>query len=78
LRASDQARQRTAAIRRNQISRLRFVIERGINRRIGIGARNMREDGALKRPTVYDPNYAPKLMRDVIADAFRTAPPGRN
>lgn len=39
--------------------------------------RNMREDGALKRPTLYDPNYAPKLMRQAIADALRSAPAGR-
>jgi endo-1,4-beta-xylanase len=39
--------------------------------------RNMREDGALKRPTLYDPNYEPKLMRQAIADALRSAPPGR-
>jgi len=36
--------------------------------------RNMREDGALKRPTLYDPNYQPKLMRQAIADALRSAP----
>ncbi|HEY2011583.1 MAG TPA: endo-1,4-beta-xylanase [Rhizomicrobium sp.] len=39
--------------------------------------RNMREDGALKRPTLYDPSYEPKLMRQAIADALRSAPPGR-
>lgn len=38
--------------------------------------RNMREDGALKRPTLYDPNYEPKLMRQAIADALQSAPPG--
>lgn len=39
--------------------------------------RNMRADGALKRPTLYDPNYEPKLMRQAIADALRAAPAGR-
>jgi endo-1,4-beta-xylanase len=38
--------------------------------------RNMREDGALKRPTLYDPNYEPKMMRQAIADALQSAPPG--
>ena len=38
--------------------------------------RNMRDDGALKRPTLYDPNYEPKLMREAVAQAFRSAPPG--
>lgn len=38
--------------------------------------RNMREDGALKRPTLYDPNYDPKLMREAIVDALRSAPVG--
>lgn len=32
--------------------------------------RNMREDGALKRPTLYDPSYEPKLMRQAIAEAL--------
>jgi len=31
--------------------------------------RNMRDDGALKRPTLYDPSYQPKRMRQAIADA---------
>ena len=39
--------------------------------------RNMRQDGALKRPTLYDPNYEPKLMRQAIADALGAAPAGR-
>ncbi len=39
--------------------------------------RNMREDGALKRPTLYDPNYQPKLMRHAIAEVLQSAPPGR-
>lgn len=38
--------------------------------------RNMREDGALKRPTLYDPNYEPKAMRQAIADALGAAPAG--
>ena len=38
--------------------------------------RNMREDGALKRPTLYDPNYQPKAMRQAIADALKSAPAG--
>lgn len=33
-----------------------------------------REDGAEKRPTVYDSAYRPKPMRDAIAAAFRAAP----
>jgi endo-1,4-beta-xylanase len=36
--------------------------------------RNMREDGALKRLTLYDPNYQPKRVREAIADALRAAP----
>ena len=39
--------------------------------------RNMREDGALKRPTLYDPNYEPKMMRQAIAEALQSAPAGR-
>jgi endo-1,4-beta-xylanase len=39
--------------------------------------RNMRDDGALKRPTIYDPNYEPKMMRQAIADALKSAPTGR-
>jgi endo-1,4-beta-xylanase len=39
--------------------------------------RNMRDDGALKRPTLFDPNYEPKAMRQAIADALRSAAPGR-
>jgi endo-1,4-beta-xylanase len=38
--------------------------------------RNIREDGALKRPTLYDPNYEPKLMRHAIAEALQSAPSG--
>jgi endo-1,4-beta-xylanase len=33
-----------------------------------------RPDGMLKRPSLYDDNYQPKLMRQAIADAFRNAP----
>lgn len=34
-----------------------------------------RPDGMLKRPSPYDTNYQPKLMRQAIAAAFRNAPP---
>ncbi len=33
-----------------------------------------REDGIEKRPTLYDSNYRPKLMRDAVAAALREAP----
>jgi endo-1,4-beta-xylanase len=33
-----------------------------------------RPDGMLKRPTLYDDDYRPKLLRQAIADAFRNAP----
>ncbi len=33
-----------------------------------------RPDGMLKRPSPYDDNYQPKLLRQAIADAFRNAP----
>jgi endo-1,4-beta-xylanase len=33
-----------------------------------------RPDGMLKRPSLYDDNYQPKLLRQAIADAFRNAP----
>lgn len=36
-----------------------------------------REDGVLKRPTVYDENYKAKSMRAAIADALRAAPARR-
>jgi endo-1,4-beta-xylanase len=38
--------------------------------------RGPRADGMLKRPSLYDPNYAPKPMRTAIAQAFRTAKRG--
>ena len=33
-----------------------------------------RPDGMVKRPTLYDDNYQPKLLRQAIADSFRNAP----
>jgi len=33
-----------------------------------------RPDGMLKRPSPYDDNYQPKLLRQAIADALRNAP----
>ena len=33
-----------------------------------------RPDGRIKRPSLYDDNYQPKLLRQAIADAFRNAP----
>lgn len=33
-----------------------------------------RPDGMLKRPSLYDDNYQPKLLRQAIAGAFRNAP----
>jgi endo-1,4-beta-xylanase len=33
-----------------------------------------RPDGMLKRPTLYDDDYQPKLLRQAIADSFRNAP----
>ncbi len=33
-----------------------------------------RADGLPKRPSPYDDNYQPKLLREAIADAFRAAP----
>lgn len=33
-----------------------------------------RTDGLPKRPSPYDDNYQPKLLREAIADAFRAAP----
>jgi endo-1,4-beta-xylanase len=33
-----------------------------------------RPDGMLKRPSPYDDEYRPKLLRQAIADAFRNAP----
>jgi endo-1,4-beta-xylanase len=33
-----------------------------------------RPDGMLKRPSLYDDNYQPKLLRQAIAAAFRKAP----
>ena len=37
-------------------------------------SRTRRPDGMLKRGCPYDPNYAPKPLRQAIADAFRGAP----
>ena len=37
-------------------------------------SRDVREDGALKRPTLYDPNYERKMMRRAIADALQSLP----
>ncbi len=36
--------------------------------------RTRRADGMLKRGTLYDPNYQPKLLRQAVADALRNAP----
>jgi len=36
--------------------------------------RTRREDGRLKRPSLYDGDYRPKAMRHAIADALRAAP----
>ena len=33
-----------------------------------------REDGIEKRPTLYDSQYRPKLMRDAVASALKSAP----
>ena len=33
-----------------------------------------RPDGMVKRPTLYDDNYQPKLLRQAVADSFRNAP----
>lgn len=33
-----------------------------------------REDGVEKRPTLYDSDYRPKLMRDAVAAALKSAP----
>jgi endo-1,4-beta-xylanase len=33
-----------------------------------------RLDGMLKRPSPFDDNYQPKLLRQAIAAAFRNAP----
>jgi endo-1,4-beta-xylanase len=38
-------------------------------------SRNLRPDGMLKRPTPYDPNYAPKPMREAFAAALRAMAP---
>jgi endo-1,4-beta-xylanase len=37
-------------------------------------SRTRRADGMLKRGTLYDPNYQPKLLRQAVADALRNAP----
>ena len=37
--------------------------------------RTKRADGLPARPTPYDSEYRPKLLRQAIADAFRAAPP---
>jgi endo-1,4-beta-xylanase len=36
--------------------------------------RTRRADGRLKRPTLYDGDYRPKLMREAMAAALRAAP----
>lgn len=36
-----------------------------------------REDGIEKRPTLYDSQYRPKLMRDAVASALKSAPDRR-
>jgi endo-1,4-beta-xylanase len=56
---------------------LDYVITWGlVDHHSWLQTRNMREDGALKRPTLYDPNYEPKLMREAMAAAFKSAPRG--
>jgi endo-1,4-beta-xylanase len=54
---------------------LRYVMAWGlVDRYSWLRDRRPRADGLPKRPSLYDDNYAPKPVRDAIADAFRAAP----
>jgi endo-1,4-beta-xylanase len=52
-------------------SQLDYIVAWGlVDHHSWLQTRNVREDGALKRPTLYDPNYEAKMMRQAIADAL--------
>lgn len=45
-----------------------------VDHRSWLQSHTPRADGMLKRPNIYDPNYAPKPLRLAIAQALRDAP----
>jgi endo-1,4-beta-xylanase len=56
-------------------SQFRYVMAWGlVDKYSWLRQRWPRADGLPKRPSPYDDGYQPKLLRDAIANAFRTAP----
>ena len=54
---------------------LRYVMAWGlVDRYSWLRERVLRADGLPKRPSLYDDDYHPKLLREAFADAFRAAP----